>query len=195
MKNIRTLFFLTLSLLLGLTACEESTEVGEFDNWQERNTLYIDSIADVARENTYGDWRIFLVDGLDTAKVWGDECYVYCQVVKEGEGIAHPLYTDSVVVNYSGRLIPSTTYPLGYQFDSSYSGEFNPLFNVPVGMVLSGTVPGFCTALQKMVDGDIWKIYIPYQLGYGEKASTGVPAYSTLIFDVNLVSFFNRTTI
>lgn len=192
MKNIRILFFLTLSVLLGLTACEESTETGEFDNWQERNTLYIDSIAEVARANA-SDWKIFLVDGLDSTKVWGNGDYVYCRVLDEGSGNTHPLYTDSVVVNYSGRLIPSATYPDGYQFDSSYPGEFNPLYNVPVGMPLAGTVPGFCTALQNMVDGDRWKIYIPYQLGYGEKASTGIPAYSTLIFDINLVSFCPRT--
>jgi len=189
MKSIRILFALTLSVLFGLTSCEESGEVGEFDNWQSRNTQFIDSIADVARENAYGDWKVFLVEGLDATKVWGDEYYVYCQVLEAGTGNGHPLFTDSVVVNYSGRLMPSDTYPDGYQFDSSYSGEFNPSFNVPVGMKLSATVPGFYTAVQQMVDGDRWMVYIPYQLGYGAKSVTGVPAYSSLVFDINLVSF------
>ena len=189
MKSIRILFALTLSVLFGLTSCEETTEVGEFDNWQERNTLYIDSIATVARENAYGDWKVLLADGLDDSKQWDNEYYVYCQVIKEGSGLEHPLYTDSVLVNYSGRLIPSDTYPDGYLFDSSFKGELNPSFNVPVGMPLSGTVPGFCKAVQNMVDGDIWKVYIPYQLGYGASSSAGVPAYSSLIFDINLVSF------
>ena len=189
MKSIRILFTLTLSVLFGLTSCEETTEVGEFDNWQQRNTQYVDSIAAEARANTYGDWKIFLEDGLDASKQWGNECYVYCRVIEDGTGKEHPLYTDSVLVNYSGRLIPSATYPDGYQFDSSYKGEFNPSFNVPVGMPLSGTVPGFSTAVQQMVNGDVWKVYIPYQLGYGENASTSIPACSTLIFDINLVSF------
>ena len=190
MKSIRILFTLTLSALFGLTSCEESTEVGEFDNWQQRNTLFIDSIAQVARENAFDDWKIILAEGLDDSKQWGNECYVYCQVLEDGYGAAHPLFTDSVLVNYSGRLMPSATYPAGYRFDSSYSGDFNPSFNVPVGMTLSGTVPGFYTAVQNMVDGDTWKVYIPYQLGYGESASSGIPAYSTLIFDINLVSFY-----
>ena len=189
MKSIRILFTLTLSVLFGLTSCEETTEVGEFDNWQQRNTQYVDSIAAEARANTYGDWKIFLEDRLDASKQWGNECYVYCRVIKDGTGKEHPLYTDSVLVNYSGRLIPSATYPDGYQFDSSYKGEFNPSFNVPVGMPLSGTVPGFSTAVQHMVDGDVWKVYIPYQLGYGENASASIPACSKLIFDLNLVSF------
>ena len=189
MKSIRILFTLTLSVLFGLTSCEETTEVGEFDNWQQRNTQYVDSIAAEARANTYGDWKIFLEDGLDASKQWGNECYVYCRVIEDGTGKEHPLYTDSVLVNYSGRLIPSATYPDGYQFDSSYKGEFNPSFNVPVGMPLSGTVPGFSTAVQQMVDGDVWKVYIPYQLGYGENGSASIPACSTFIFHMNLVSF------
>jgi FKBP-type peptidyl-prolyl cis-trans isomerase FklB len=189
MKSIRILFTLTLSVLFGLTSCEETTDVGEFDNWQSRNTQFIDSIAGVARANTYGDWKVILADGLDPMKQWGNDCYVYCQVIEECSGTEHPLFTDSVVVNYSGRLMPSATYPDGFLFDSSYSGDFNPSFNVPVGMPLSGTVPGFYTAVQDMVAGDRWKVYIPYQLGYGEKVSASIPACSTLIFDINLVSF------
>jgi FKBP-type peptidyl-prolyl cis-trans isomerase FklB len=38
-------------------------------------------------------------------------------------------------------------------------------------------------------NGDIWRIYIPYTLGYGTSNSSTIPAYSTLIFDVNLVGF------
>lgn len=192
MKSIRILFSLTLSVLIGLTSCEEVSEDGEFDNWQERNVQFVDSIAAVARANVYDDWKVFLVEGLDTAKVWDNGYYVYCQVIEEGNGTAHPLFTDSVLVNYSGRLIPSATYPDGYKFDSSYSGEFNPSFNVPVGMPLSGTVPGFYTAVQKMVSGDTWKVYIPYQLGYGVDGTSGIPGYSTLVFDINLVSFYRK---
>ena len=193
MKDIRILLLLTMSVLFGLTSCEESDEAGEFDNWQQRNTQFIDSIAAVARANAYDDWKVFLAQGLDTAKVWGNEYYVYCRVVEEGRGTAHPLYTDSVVINYSGRLIPSATYKNGYIFDSSYSGELNPAFNVPVTMPLAGTVEGFCTAVQQMTDGDIWEVYIPYQLGYGATGTSGIPAYSTLIFDINLVSFHRHT--
>ena len=189
MKNIRIFLSLMLSVLFGLTACDESNEAGEFDNWQQRNTQFIDSIAAVARANAYDDWKVFLAQGLDTAKVWDNSYYVYCRVVEEGSGTAHPLFTDSVWVNYSGRLMPSETYKDGYIFDCSYSGELDPMFNVPVAMPLSGTVEGFRTAVQQMTDGDVWEVYIPYQLGYGATGSSGIPAYSTLIFDINLVSF------
>ena len=76
--------------------------------------------------------------------------------------------------------------------DSSFDGELEPSFDVPVSFVLSGTVSGFSAALQKMVVGDTWRIYIPSTIGYGMSDINGVPAYSTLIFDVNLVSFCPR---
>ena len=189
MKELRILLSLAMFALFGLVSCDESSEAGEFDNWQARNEQFVDSIAAVARANTYGDWKIFIADGLDPEKDRGNDFYVYCQVLEEGYGTAHPIFTDSVVINYSGRLIPSATYPDGYQFDKSYSGELNPSFNVPATLKLSGTVLGFYTALQNMVDGDVWKIYIPYMLGYGVDGSSGIPGYSTLVFDVNLVSF------
>lgn len=190
MKNIKILLSLMMLALFGLTSCDESSEAGEFDNWQERNTQFIDSIAAVARANVDGDWKIILNAALpDTSKVQPNYEYVYCQVIEKGRGLTHPLSTDSVFLNYSGRLMPSASYPDGYLFDSSYKDELQPSFNVPAGFPLSGTVDGFYTAVQNMVVGDVWKVYTPYQLGYGVSGTTGIPAYSTLIFDINLVSF------
>ena len=198
MKNIK-LFSLLAAMLLVFASCEEVDEVPEFNNWQARNTQYIDSIADVARSGE-GEWKVFLATGLDESKEWDNQYYVYCNVIQAGNGTESPAYTDTVSVNYKGRLIPSKTYPQGYIFDSSYDGELEPEFDVPVKLKLSGTVPGFSTALQHMVagttnsNGDIWRIYIPYALGYGANATSGIPAYSTLIFDVNLVSFVTTGT-
>jgi peptidylprolyl isomerase len=36
--------------------------------------------------------------------------------------------------------------------------------------------------------GDKWVIYIPYEMGYGSKACADIPAFSTLIFEVELLS-------
>lgn len=183
-----------------LSSCEETVAPGDYDNWQERNMSYIDSIAKVAKENVDGTWKICLATGLVDSVQWADEYYVFCKVLQAGDGTEHPDYTDTVLVNYSGRLIPTKTYPKGYVFDCSYSGELEPEFDVPVELPLDETVPGFYTALQQMVagktmfSGDIWRVYIPAELGYGATATSGVPAYSTLIFDINLVSFYPAST-
>lgn len=186
---------LLAALLLGFAACDETEEIQEFGNWQARNVQYIDSIADVARTNADGTWKVFLATGLDETKEWGNEYYVYCNVLQTGNGTVHPAYTDTVLVNYKGRLIPSLSYPQGYVFDYSYDGELDPTFDVPVKFSLAGTVQGFSTAVQHMVagstktNGDIWRVYIPSNLGYGANDYSGIPAYSALIFDINLVSF------
>ena len=49
------------------------------------------------------------------------------------------------------------------------------------------------TALQHMHVGDYWRVYVPYQLGYKGVAQTGIPAYSTLIFDIYLCEYFHDT--
>ena len=190
MKGLKKIFILPLLALVCLTSCEETEEVGEFDNWEARNAQFVDSIANVARANADATWKCILDIRLNPDTVWSVNDYVYCQVIEEGTGTSHPVYTDSVSVNYRGRLMPSyPSYPEGYQFDSSFQDELNPAFNVPAKFLLSATVPGFYTAVQHMTDGDIWKVYIPNKLGYGATGSTGVPAYSTLVFDINLVSF------
>lgn len=194
MKNFKLLSLLALMLFV-FTSCEETEETPEFGNWKKRNEQYLDSIATVARANADGAWKVFLADGLDGSKEWGNEYYVYCNVLQAGDGTVSPAYTDTVLVNYSGRLIPSKSYPKGFEFDASYSGELDPAFDVPVKFSLAGTISGFSTAIQHMVagttntTGDIWKVYISSELGYGSAEQSGIPANSTLVFDINLVSF------
>jgi len=51
-----------------------------------------------------------------------------------------------------------------------------------------GIIDGFSTALQHMDVGDKWEVWIPWQLGYGSSASGTIPAYTTLVFEIELVS-------
>lgn len=195
MKNLigRSLFL--FGMLFALASCESTDVAGDYDNWNERNVAFIDSIAAVAKADSNGKWKVVPAIGLDENVDFGNEYYVYCEVLQAGDGTEHPAYTDSVVVNYSGRLMPTASYPEGFIFDSSYDGKLEPLFDVPVTLSLSSTVPGFCAAVQQMVagttpfSGDIWRVYIPSALGYGATENNGIPAYSALVFEINLVSF------
>lgn len=196
MKDIKTLLLL-LSFMLVFVACDETDEVGEYDNWSVRNTEFLDSIADVARKNVTGDWKIFLAYGINDTLQWDNQYYVYCQVLRKGDGTESPSYSDTVLVNYRGRLIPSKTYSEGAIFDESYLGQLDPEVNVPQKLNLSGCVRGWTTAMLHMVKGltpstgDVWRIYVSSTLGYGGRTDiSGIPAYSTLIFDLNLVGFY-----
>jgi len=97
------------------------------------------------------------------------------KVLKEGTGKT-PGPTDSVTVNYTGRLIDGTV------FDSSYQR------GKPTTVQLDRVIKGWSEALQMMKEGAKWELYIPPDLGYGtRRAGPLVPPNSVLIFDVELL--------
>ena len=180
---------------LGGSSCNEKDEVGEYDNWQARNQHYVDSIAALANAGTDG-WTKMLAFNLVDSEVNPDlntNHYIYIQKLEDGTGTRSPEYKDSIRVHYLGRLIPSTSYPQGFIFGKSYSTyTFNEETDVPVLMSVSQNVTGFATAVMHMVEGDRWKLVIPYYLGYGEDEYTlvSLPGYSALTFDVKLVRIY-----
>jgi FKBP-type peptidyl-prolyl cis-trans isomerase FklB len=97
------------------------------------------------------------------------------QVIKEGSG-AMPKATDAVTVHYRGTLIDGT------EFDSSYSRGSPATFGV--GRVIAG----WTEALQLMKEGARWQLFIPPELGYGDKRTGKIEPNSTLIFEVELIS-------
>ena len=96
------------------------------------------------------------------------------KVVKEGEGDS-PAETDTVKVDYEGKLLDGTV------FDSSYArGE-------PVEFALNQVIPGWTEGLQLMTPGSKYELYIPAELAYGPQgAGNRIPPNSTLIFTVEL---------
>ena len=199
MKFLKIYSLFLFVALMGLVSCDETKEAGEYDNWAVRNAAFIDSIATVARANESGDWKVFLVDGVNDTLHWDNQYYVYCNVVRSSDGDKTPEYSDTVLVNYRGRLIPSKTYPDGRIFDESYYGQLDPEINVPQKMNVAGysILRGWSVAVSRMrkgetlASGDVWRVYIPSTLGYeGSTSVSGIPAYSTLIFDINLVDFY-----
>ena len=117
--------------------------------------------------------------------------YIYVQKLENGTGTEHPLYNDSVRVHYIGHLIPSASYPDGYCFDKSFKGDvLNIDTDVPTLFGVNGLVKGFSTALMNMVEGDHWRVVIPYYIGYGTSEDINVPGYSTLIFEMYLARIY-----
>lgn len=195
-KSIFWLMGLLFSVSLAVTSCEETDGVVDpYFNWEERNQLYIDSIAKVARANLgeeVGQWKMihtykFNPPINDLNPDVND--YVYCRILEKGTGMVRPLFTDTVGIHYRGKLIPLYD---GSEvvFDQSYGGDLNldvaiPMYSPSVdeyGNVSDLTVGAKSVSMQ-MVEGDRWEIYVPYELGYGTYASGSIPGYSTLIFD------------
>ncbi len=186
-KNILWIFGLILAASFSFVACSESNDdVDPYANWDSRNQNYIDSIAKVARANegiNVGQWKIiysYKLPDLGIGQTGGTNDYVYCKIKESGNG-ATPIFTDTVYVNYRGKLINGTV------FDQSYRGTYDPATAIPVKFNVGAVITGWTTALQQMKVGDEWEIYIPYNLAYGSSASNSIPGYSTLIFDVALM--------
>ncbi len=96
------------------------------------------------------------------------------KVEKEGTGEA-PKDSDTVVVNYKGTLTD------GKEFDNSYKrGE-------PLSFRLDGVIPGWTEGLKNIKKGGKIKLVIPPDLAYGKTGVPGIPANSTLVFDVELL--------
>lgn len=102
------------------------------------------------------------------------------KVLSEGAGLS-PNSSSYVKIIYTGKLIDGT------RFDSTINDT--TLVHTPYWGYVSYYVTGFQEALTKMKTGSHWEIYIPYSLGYGTESSGTIPAYSTLIFDVQLLGF------
>lgn len=197
MKFLKIYSLFLFVAFMGLVSCDETEEAGEYDNWAARNVAFIDSIANVARADESGDWKVLLAYGMNDTLQWDNQYYVYCNIIRRGDSIESPGFSDTVLVNYRGRFIPTKTDPEGNIFDESYLGQLDPEVNVPQKLNLSGCVRGWTTAMMRMVKGktratgDVWRIYVPATLGYDSRTDvSGIPAYSTLIFDLNLVDFY-----
>jgi FKBP-type peptidyl-prolyl cis-trans isomerase FklB len=176
-----------------ISCSEEEAESYEFENWKERNDAFFASLADSLEANPT-QWERILSYSLNTDREHASDCYIYVKKLVNGEGTESPAYTDSVRAAYRGRLIPSATYPEGYVFDETAYGAFSTSTAYSLKSLVSNYVDGYSTALQHMHKGDTWRVYIPYNLGYGDKDITGVsslsvPAYSVIIFDVALIDF------
>jgi len=96
-------------------------------------------------------------------------------ILNEGTGSIHPKASDKVKVHYHGTLIDGTV------FDSSVNrGE-------PISFGLNQVIKGWTEGLQLMVVGEKRRLFIPSNLGYGNRAAGSIAPGSVLTFDVELL--------
>ena len=103
---------------------------------------------------------------------------VTVETLQAGSG-ASPTIADVALINYKGTL------PDGKVFDQQEQAAF------PV----EGVIPGFTQALQKMQRGGKYKVEIPAELAYGDKAAGDIPPNTDLTFEIELIDFKDRAEI
>lgn len=128
-------------------------------------------------EKAIAEGKVFLEANGKREGVTTTKSGLQYEVLTPGKGEHSPKATDTVVCHYEGRLVS------GKVFDSSYER------NQPAEFGLNQVIPGWTEGLQLMSEGAKFRFYIPYLLGYGEQgAGPSIPPYSTLVFDVELIS-------
>ncbi len=121
------------------------------------------------------DAKKFLADNAKKDGIITTKSGLQYEVIKDGEG-ATPKATDKVRTHYKGTLLDGTV------FDSSYDrGE-------PAEFPVGGVIKGWVEALQLMKVGSKWKLYIPPDLGYGERgAGEDIGPNALLTFEIELL--------
>lgn len=147
---------------------------------EDNNTSSIISSAMIEMRSKPG--REFLEKNKERAEVLVTPEGLQYEVIEQGTG-AYPLPSDEVTVQYKGTLIDGTV------FDSSYDR------NEPFTFKLDRVIQGWKLGIPLMRIGSKYKFYIPYTLAYGERATGAIPAFSTLIFEIELLGIKKNSEI
>lgn len=100
------------------------------------------------------------------------------KVIKSGPkdgGSPHP--GNTMMIIYEGRL------PDGSIFDASEMHTGAAYMEMP----LDGVIEGWMQGLPLMHVGDVWELYVPPKLGYGNRSLGVIPPNSPLIFKIQLL--------
>ena len=146
---------------------------------QEYTRTAMETIKAKAMEEKYADNKAagekFLAENKAKEGVKTTESGLQYKVITEGKGEI-PADTCKVKVNYKGTLIDGT------EFDSSYKR------NEPSTFRANQVIKGWTEALTMMPVGSKWELYIPQDLAYGSRDQGQIKPFSTLVFEVELLS-------
>lgn len=179
--KIQLPLIISLCALFVLASCEKSDEIDE--TWKNNNEAQFSAIAAKTTEYT----------AIKSASGKGSIMY---KVLKASEtNGATPYFTDQVKVLYTGWFKRDWSNE-----KDKYEDEKGNLINnkiifestdynnyLPSLFYVKNSVDGFATALQHMRVGDKWEVWIPWRMGYGSSKTDYIPAYTTLVFEIELV--------
>jgi FKBP-type peptidyl-prolyl cis-trans isomerase FklB len=145
---------------------------------EEANKLFSAFMQEAGKKKFAGaveEGKKFLAENGKRSTVKTTASGLQYEVMVQGTGVI-PKATDKVTTHYHGTLLN------GKVFDSSVQrGQ-------PIDFPVNGVIAGWTEALQLMPTGSKWKLFIPYNLAYGERgAGADIGPYATLIFEVELL--------
>lgn len=192
MKKYWHITWMLVVMLFTLAACsdDDENEIVIDEAWKEINLAAFDARLQDAKTDT----------SLFTINSESGNGQIICKILKKGEGTETIYYTSKVncyykgcfVINEDGEVVADRDSVLtqGEVFDSRLreNGDDKVLFEVDD----SGLRDGFATALQHMHEGDIWEVWMPYQLGYGVSGYDDIKPYTTLVFQIEVTDIVEQ---
>lgn len=191
MKKYWHITWMLVVMLFTLAACSDDDDKIVIDEaWKEINLSAFDARLQDAKTDTT----------LFTINSESGNGQIICKILKKGEGTETIYYTSKVncyykgcfVTNEDGEVVADRDSVLtqGEVFDSRLreNGDDKVLFEVDD----SGLRDGFATALQHMHEGDIWEVWMPYQLGYGVSGYDDIKPYTTLVFQIEVTDIVEQ---
>ena len=163
-------------LINGLKGYKEQMDAAKAGEFLQKT---IPAIQAKKMESQYGPNKkageLFLQENAKKPGIVTTASGLQYEVITKGNG-ALPTDVNSVKVHYHGTLIDGTV------FDSSIDRKEPVVF--PVNQV----IPGWTEALKLMPVGSKYKLYVPQGLAYGSADRGAIKPFSTLIFEVELIS-------
>ena len=196
-RTLHILAFLCLAaVLIGVATACSKTEDDSAERWRTANDA---AFAAVKRDAAYTE-----------LKSPGNEGSIYYKELKKGTGTKPILFTSTVSLYARGWFVadyPDNKYiRQGTFFQSWLEADGVPFTTLvssvgvpPKGFSAYTLTKGVRVALQYMHEGDRWEVWVPYTLGLGENdgslfvnvmpssSATKIPAYSTLVFEIEVV--------
>lgn len=181
---------LLLMVALFVTSCSDDDD-GVFDEaWKQKNE---EAFAGIAKNPEYNE-----------IKSQGNNGSIYYKVLKKGEeGAKKIFYNSRAEVYYKGFYVATNeNIKAGDVFDHKLFEDGSPYYIAVSSAVMStdsygnvivpSVIEGWTVALQEMVVGDKWEVWIPYQLAYGQydvynNGRLTMKGSTTLAFEIELV--------
>lgn len=137
---------------------------------------YMQQAAEQKTARMKAEGIAFLAENKSKPGVIETQSGLQYKILTAGTG-KRPKAEDQVTVHYTGSLVDGTV------FDSSVER------NEPATFGVNEVIAGWSEVLQLMREGDKWQVYVPSELGYGERGAGGgqIPPYAVLVFEIELI--------
>ncbi|KAG8462539.1 hypothetical protein KFE25_010364 [Diacronema lutheri] len=143
-----------------------------------RALLLAAGIAAAMGSNSFG--KAFLAENKGKDGVTELPSGMQIKVLRKGGGDSHPTVSSPCECHYEGRT--AANFPSGPKFDSSYDR------GTPTTFAPNQVIKGWTEAMQKMVEGDKWELYIPSELAYGDSGRPPkIMGGDVLVFTIELL--------